>query len=102
VNELFDTRSRSSGVDKRLRQCRSKIGIHDAVIDTVGKSMSELPVVLVTGGAGYIGSHAALALKDAGIPVVVFDNLSTGVRSAVPDDVVLVEGDRKAAQVLLQ
>jgi len=55
--------------------------------------MSELPVVLVTGGAGYIGSHAVLALKDAGIPVVVYDNLSTGVRSAVPDDVVLVEGD---------
>jgi UDP-glucose 4-epimerase len=59
----------------------------------MGKSMSELPVVLVTGGAGYIGSHAVLALKDAGIPVVVYDNLSTGVRSAVPDDVVLVEGD---------
>ncbi|HYI73510.1 MAG TPA: UDP-glucose 4-epimerase GalE [Skermanella sp.] len=55
--------------------------------------MSELPVVLVTGGAGYIGSHAVLALKDAGIPVVVYDNLSTGVRSAVPDDVTLVEGD---------
>ena len=55
--------------------------------------MSELPVVLVTGGAGYIGSHAVLALKDAGIPVVVYDNLTTGVRSAVPDDVTLIEGD---------
>src|SRR3954452_16916838 len=55
--------------------------------------MSESPVVLVTGGAGYIGSHAVLALKDAGIPVVVYDNLTTGVRSAVPDDVILIEGD---------
>ncbi|MDB5701681.1 MAG: UDP-glucose 4-epimerase, partial [Sphingomonadales bacterium] len=33
--------------------------------------------VLVTGGAGYIGSHAVLALREAGWPVVVFDNLST-------------------------
>jgi UDP-glucose 4-epimerase len=43
--------------------------------------------VLVTGGAGYIGSHAVLALCDAGWPVVVIDNLVTGFRWAVPDDV---------------
>ncbi|CAN5232964.1 UDP-glucose 4-epimerase GalE [soil metagenome] len=49
--------------------------------------------VLVTGGAGYIGSHAVLALREAGWPVVVFDNLSTGFRWAIPDDVPLVEGD---------
>lgn len=49
--------------------------------------------VLVTGGAGYIGSHAVLALRDAGWPVVVLDNLSTGFRWAIPDDVPLVEGD---------
>lgn len=49
--------------------------------------------VLVTGGAGYIGSHAVLALKDAGWPVVVIDNLSTGFTFAVPDDVPLYEGD---------
>jgi UDP-glucose 4-epimerase len=49
--------------------------------------------VLVTGGAGYIGSHAVLALRDAGWPVVVIDNLSTGFRWAIPDDVTLVEGD---------
>jgi UDP-glucose 4-epimerase len=35
-------------------------------------------VVLVVGGAGYIGSHAARALKRAGHEVIVFDNLSTG------------------------
>ncbi len=49
--------------------------------------------VLVTGGAGYIGSHAVLALKDAGWPVAVIDNLTTGFRFAVPDGVRLYEGD---------
>lgn len=49
--------------------------------------------VLVTGGCGYIGSHAVLALRDAGWPVVVIDNLSTGFGWAIPDDVPLEEGD---------
>jgi UDP-glucose 4-epimerase len=49
--------------------------------------------VLVTGGAGYIGSHAVWALKDAGWPVVVLDNLSTGFRFVLPDSVPLYEGD---------
>ncbi|HTO79568.1 MAG TPA: UDP-glucose 4-epimerase GalE [Methylocystis sp.] len=49
--------------------------------------------VLVTGGAGYIGSHMALALVDAGEDVVVLDDLSTGFRWAVPDGVPLVVGD---------
>ncbi|MCH9807930.1 MAG: UDP-glucose 4-epimerase GalE [Alphaproteobacteria bacterium] len=49
--------------------------------------------VLVTGGAGYIGSHMVLALRDAGEKVVVLDNLSTGFRWAIPDDVPLVVGD---------
>ena len=49
--------------------------------------------VLVTGGAGYIGSHMVLALRDAGERVVVLDDLSTGVRFAVPQDVPLVIGD---------
>jgi UDP-glucose 4-epimerase len=51
------------------------------------------PTVLVTGGAGYIGSHAVLALKDAGYGVVVIDNLVTGFDWAVPQDVTLVRGD---------
>ncbi len=63
--------------------------------------MSEKPTVLVTGGAGYIGSHAVLALKDAGYGVVVIDNLVTGFRWAVPDDVPFVEGDI-ADQVLVE
>lgn len=49
--------------------------------------------VLVSGGAGFVGSHAVLALKDAGWPVSVIDNLVTGFRSAVPDDVPFFEGD---------
>lgn len=54
--------------------------------------MSKVPV-LVTGGAGYIGSHAVLALKDAGWPVVVIDNLVTGFRFAIPDGVPFYQGD---------
>ncbi|QAY77117.1 UDP-glucose 4-epimerase GalE [Sphingosinicella sp. BN140058] len=51
------------------------------------------PTVLVTGGAGYIGSHAVLALLDAGWPVVVIDNLTTGFEWAVPEGVTLAKGD---------
>lgn len=49
--------------------------------------------ILVTGGAGYIGSHMTLELRDAGEQVVVLDNLSTGFRWAVPPEVPLVVGD---------
>lgn len=49
--------------------------------------------VLVTGGAGYIGSHAVLALMDAGWPVVVIDNLETGFCWAIPEGVPFYKGD---------
>ena len=49
--------------------------------------------VLVTGGAGYIGSHMALALTDAKEEIIVLDNLSTGFWWAVPGQARLVEGD---------
>jgi len=49
--------------------------------------------ILVTGGAGYIGSHTVHELTDAGEQVVVLDNLSTGFRFALPAGVPLVVGD---------
>jgi UDP-glucose 4-epimerase len=49
--------------------------------------------ILVTGGAGYIGSHMVLELLDSGESVVVLDNLSTGFRWAVPANATLVVGD---------
>lgn len=52
-----------------------------------------MDTVLVTGGAGYIGSHAVLALRAAGRAVVVLDDLSTGDRGLVPADVPLIVGD---------
>jgi UDP-glucose 4-epimerase len=55
--------------------------------------MTERFPILVTGGAGYIGSHAVLALLDASWPVIVIDNLSTGFRWAVPETATFVEGD---------
>ncbi len=52
-----------------------------------------MTTVLVTGGAGYIGSHAVLALLDAGHSPVVLDNLSTGFPEAVPEGVALERGE---------
>ena len=49
--------------------------------------------VLVTGGAGYIGSHTVHALVDAGESVVVVDNLSTGFSAFIPEGVPLFIGD---------
>jgi len=54
--------------------------------------MNKVPV-LVTGGAGYIGSHAVLALLNAGWPVAVIDNLSNGTREVVPGEVPFYEGN---------
>jgi UDP-glucose 4-epimerase len=49
--------------------------------------------VLVTGGAGYIGSHMVLALLDAGEKVIVLDDLSTGFRATVKHPAQLIVGD---------
>ncbi len=64
--------------------------------------MSDRSTVLVTGGAGYIGSHAVLALRDAGRSVVVIDNLTTGFAWALPDDVPLIEGDVSDSALVAQ
>lgn len=61
--------------------------------------------VLVTGGAGYIGSHTAYAFTDRGESVFVLDNLSTGNRKLVPPSACFVEGDcgdRAAVRHLLR
>jgi UDP-glucose 4-epimerase len=49
--------------------------------------------ILVTGGAGYIGSHMILGLIDRGDRVVVIDDLSTGVREQICSDAEFIEGD---------
>ena len=53
------------------------------------------PHILVTGGAGYIGSHTVIALRDSRKAVVVLDNLSSGSKALVPDDVPMIVGDIK-------
>jgi UDP-glucose 4-epimerase len=55
--------------------------------------MGEFMTVLVTGGAGYIGSHMVQALVEAGESVVVIDNLSTGFSAFLPEGVPLFIGD---------
>jgi UDP-glucose-4-epimerase GalE len=49
--------------------------------------------VLVTGGAGYIGSHAVKALASSGARVIVYDNMSAGHRDATPHASAVVDGD---------
>ena len=49
--------------------------------------------ILVTGGAGYIGSHVVEELQKSGFTPIVYDNFSTGHEEAVPDEVQLIEGD---------
>ena len=61
--------------------------------------------ILVTGGAGYIGSHMVHALVDAGEHVVVLDNLSTGFRFLIPAKVPLIvgsSGDRELVSKLVR
>ena len=55
-------------------------------------SPAQRKTILVTGGAGYIGSHTVLQLRERGDRVIVLDNLSTGFRQSL-GDVQLVEGD---------
>lgn len=57
--------------------------------------------VLVTGGAGYIGSHTVLALQDRGWSVAVLDDLSSGHRSAVADGAAFYVGDISDSRLVL-
>ena len=56
---------------------------------------------LVTGGAGFVGSHCVLKLLDAGAEVVILDNLRQGHRDAVPEGVTLIERDVADADQVL-
>jgi UDP-glucose 4-epimerase len=58
--------------------------------------------ILVTGGAGYIGSHMVHELVDAGESVVVLDNLSTGFRFLVPSTVPFVAGSTGDRELVAQ
>ena len=58
--------------------------------------------VLVAGGAGYIGSHVVWALRDEGHAVTVVDNLSTGLRSNLPQDCELMVADLSEPPVAAQ
>ncbi len=62
--------------------------------------MGESRATLITGGAGYIGSHAVLAFQDAGLPVVVLDDLSTSHRDRVAKDIPFVEGNAGDANLV--
>jgi UDP-glucose 4-epimerase len=60
---------------------------------------------MLTGGAGYIGAHIVRAFDAAGLPVVVLDDLSTGIRENVPDTVPFVQasvGDSDAVRAALR
>lgn len=52
-----------------------------------------MTTVLVTGGAGYVGSHAVYALRQRGFEVVIVDDLSTGRRALVPNDATFYDGN---------
>ena len=77
-------RAYASAVVENAGWLRS-LQLHCSTTDNARANKDNDMSVLVTGGAGYIGSHMALELLDAGEPVVVLDNLSTGLAWAVPE-----------------
>src|SRR2546423_253773 len=94
--EAVKTRQKTRLVEKMRTHFRDLKG---PSIATCGRSYflisplaAETRRILVTGGAGYIGSHTSKALTRAGYDVIVFDNLSAGHREAV-GQAKFVEGD---------
>ena len=63
---------------------------------------TEKKKILVTGGAGYVGSHVVKALRDSGKSPVVFDNLSTGLRENLLPNIPFVQGDTLFSEQLKQ
>jgi FlaA1/EpsC-like NDP-sugar epimerase len=89
------TRDLSAPSIQSTRWCGSTLAGNDflGVHERAAVKWMRVMTILVTGGAGYIGSHMVHALRDLGERVVVLDDLSTGFSWVVPDDVRFVEGD---------
>lgn len=68
----------------------------------MSKPGSSPPAVLLTGGAGYIGSHIALLLREHGWRTIVLDDLSTGSRQALSPDAVFYECDIDNRELLVK
>ena len=86
------TISQTKGDDHHLKRIRSR-GNMIVGDGSLASLRSEVVLaILITGGAGYIGSHAARVLRRAGYDVVIYDNLSTGHRRFA-EGFDLVEGD---------
>ena len=58
--------------------------------------------VLITGGAGYIGSHMALELLDQDNEVVILDNLTSGSKNIIPPKATFIEGDISDLNLLVK
>ena len=74
-------------VSRLARSRRNQRSRHESVLASLWAM-----TWLVTGGAGYIGAHVARAFTESGVDAVVIDDLSSGHRSFVKDDVAFVEG----------
>lgn len=87
-------------------QCTQKVHEHfeKAFNTEQGVLRKSYKHILITGGAGYIGSHMVLACQDRGWPVVVLDNLSTGKKDAIRNCPLVVGdvGDRQCVESVLR
>lgn len=93
--------SRSIGTDgspPRPKAAPESVGVAAASRATATRRASGR--YLVTGGAGYVGSHLVMMLRDLGATVTVYDNLRTGHRAAVPDGAHLIQADLSDADTL--
>lgn len=71
------------------------VALVDAAFSRTEKETAQGKVALVTGAAGFVGSHVARHCRDLGMTVVALDDLSGGFQSNVPAGVIFVEGDIK-------